>query len=70
MITYYNINTGGYLVMTIKELRTKTGLSQSKFSMLTGIPVTNIQHWEQGVSTPPDYVISLLEKVLRYEGKI
>ena len=48
----------------IKKLRNKTGLSQSKFAAFLGIPVINIQHWEQGVSNPPEYVIGLIYKVL------
>ena len=37
----------------IKELRKKTGLSQSKFSAKFGIPVRTLQQWEQGISAPP-----------------
>ena len=48
----------------IRNLRDKTGLSQSKFASFLGIPVINIQHWEQGVSNPPSYVIGLINKVL------
>lgn len=46
---------------SIKELREKTGLSQHKFADFTGIPFYNIQNWEQGRRTPPDYIIKLLE---------
>ena len=48
----------------IRQIRDKTGLSQSKFASFLGIPVINIQHWEQGVSNPPTYVIGLINKVL------
>lgn len=51
--------------MTIKEMRKKTGLSQNKFAKLLGIPVANIARWEQGGSTPPDYVEKLVEFYLR-----
>ena len=56
--------------MNIKELRTKTGLSQSKFAALVGIPVKTIQNWEINKRTPPDYVISLIEYKLKKEGLI
>lgn len=34
--------------MTLKELREKTGLSQSKFAEKAGIPVRSYQNYEQG----------------------
>lgn len=47
--------------MTIKEMREKTGLSQNQFAVMVGIPVANIQFWEEGKRNPPEYVINLLE---------
>ena len=49
-------------------MRTATGLSQNKFANILEIPTANISRWEQGVSTPPEYVVKLIEKVLRFEG--
>lgn len=57
-------------MLSIREMRDKTGLSQSKFAAYVKIPVVNIQHWEQGVSQPPPYVVEMIERVLRLEGKI
>lgn len=54
--------------MTIKEMRDALGVSQNKFADIVGISVRNIQTWEQGVRKPPNYVLNLIEKVLRYEG--
>jgi len=48
--------------MTIKEIRKKTGLSQSKFAAKYAIPVRTIQEWEQDRATPPAYFIELLEE--------
>ena len=56
--------------MNILELRKKTGFSQGKFSTYIGIPLKTLQNWEQGTRKPPDYLICLIEKVLRYEGVI
>lgn len=56
--------------MTIKELRDKMGLSQSKFADYIGIPVRTLQTWEQGSRTPPEYVMGLIERVMRLEGKL
>lgn len=51
----------------LKELRTTTGLSQRAFADVFNIPVRTIQQWEQGISTPPPYVIDLLgHAVARY----
>ena len=46
--------------MTIKEMREKTYLSQAKFAQLLEIPVANVAKWEQGVSSPPEYVEKLI----------
>ena len=56
--------------MTIFKMRKITGLSQTKFAEYLNIPVYNIQHWEQGVRQPPEYVIKLIERILRLEGLI
>lgn len=56
--------------MNILELRRKTGFSQSEFSAYIGVPLKTLQNWEQGTRKPPDYLICLVEKVLRYEGVI
>ena len=54
--------------MTIKECRENTGLSQSKFARIYGIPVKTLQQWEQGVAKPTDYFLTIFEKALRYDG--
>ena len=54
----------------IKELRRSTKMSQSKFAAYLDIPVANIQHWEQGVNKPPAYLISLISRVMKYDGYI
>lgn len=55
--------------MTIKEIRSLTGLSQQKFGDKYKIPLRTIQNWEGGVNTPPDYVISLLERAVKEDFK-
>ena len=51
----------------IKELRKKTGLSQSKFSAKLGIPVRTLQQWEQGISAPPEYVVRMMAYIMLLE---
>lgn len=48
----------------IRELRRLTGLSQGKFAEKFGIPRSTLQNWEQGVRTPPPYVVTMLEKMI------
>lgn len=50
--------------ITIKELRESTGLSQSKFAKKFHIPIGTLQHWEQGVRKPPEYVIYMIEVLI------
>ena len=54
----------------IKELRKTTNMSQSRVATYLGIPVANIQHWEQGVSAPPNYLVSLISRVMKADGYI
>lgn len=53
--------------MCIKELRTQSGLSQSKFAAKFGIPVRTIQAWEQGQSAPPTYLVAMMKKIMAAE---
>ena len=57
-------------VMTIKELRQQTGLSQARFAEYLNISIRTLQDWEQGKRTPPEYVTELIEYKLRNEGLI
>ena len=49
--------------MTVKEIRTLTGLSQKKFAELYGIPWRTVQNWEQ--HDPPVYLLRMLERIVR-----
>ena len=51
----------------IKELRKKTGLSQSKFSAKFGIPVRTLQQWEQGISAPPECLVRMMAYIMLLE---
>lgn len=51
--------------MEVKELRMLSGLSQQAFSEKYGIPKRSIENWESGKRTPPEYVISLLARVVK-----
>ena len=51
--------------MKIKELRAQTGLSQSKFAAMFDISVRTLQAWEQDQSAPPQYVITMIQRLLK-----
>lgn len=55
--------------MTIKELRESTGLSQAQFAEKFHIPVGTLQHWEQGVRKPPEYVAYMMQLIISREEK-
>jgi len=48
----------------IKELRESTNLTQKDFADKYKIPLSTLRKWEQGESTPPQYVVMLIEDTL------
>jgi putative transcriptional regulator len=55
--------------MKFKEIRSFSGLSQQAFSDKYKIPKRSIENWESGKRTPPEYVISLLERAVKEDIK-
>lgn len=55
--------------MTIKELRDLLNVSRAEFSRRYGIPSRTLEDWEKGKRTPPPYVITLLERVVKEDVK-
>ena len=51
--------------MTIKEIRALTGLSQVAFGREFNIPRRTVENWEGGVTTPPPYVLRMLERIVK-----
>lgn len=56
--------------MDFKSLRTQSGMTQMAFSKKFKIPRRTIENWEYNISTPPIYVLELIEFRLRAEGYI
>ena len=56
-------------MITCKEIRSITGLSQKKFGDLYSIPLRTIQNWEQETNEAPEYVLLLLERAVREDFK-
>lgn len=53
--------------MTVKEMRTRLGLTQSEFAEKYNIPIRTIQNWECGHRECPQYVLELLEFKVMYD---
>ncbi len=56
--------------MTIKELRTRTGLSQSQFAEKFHISVRTLQRWEQDQNRVPEYVPYMIKRILDMEKRL
>jgi transcriptional regulator with XRE-family HTH domain len=57
---------GAYYMLSIKELREMTGLTQVKFAGTYHIPLQTVKQWEaskdsKAYRTPPVYALRLLE---------
>lgn len=53
--------------MTSKEIREISGLSRVDFSKKYNIPLRTLENWDSGIRIPPDYVLNLLERVVRID---
>ena len=51
--------------MTIREMRTELGDTQSEFADRYRIPFRTIQNWETGARKPPEYIVSLQERQVK-----
>ncbi len=49
----------------VKNIRTKTGLSQSEFSQLIGVKIATLQNWEQQRRRPTGAAAALLKIVAK-----
>lgn len=56
--------------MTIKELRTKSGMTQKAFAEYFGIPKRTIEEWEGERRKCADYLLNLMQYKLEKEGII
>ncbi|MBD5585075.1 MAG: helix-turn-helix domain-containing protein [Clostridia bacterium] len=56
--------------MTIKELRSRTGLTQVKFAEKFHIGLPALRSWEQGWSRPQSGVLFMIERILDLEDEL
>jgi putative transcriptional regulator len=54
-----------FTVPSVADIREATGLSQSKFAELLGVPVRTLQEWEQGRRAPSGAARTLLRIAAR-----
>lgn len=54
--------------MSIKKLRTITGMTQLEFANYFNIPKRTIENWESEKRTPPIYIIELIAYKIKMEG--
>jgi len=55
-------------LMEIKEIREILGDNITEFSKRYNIPYPTILKWERGERRPPEWVLSLLERVAREDA--
>lgn len=52
---------------TIKEICDEYGLKQIELSRRFGIPIRTVQDWYRGIRIPPEYVVTMIEEILKKE---
>lgn len=55
--------------MTIKEMRLLLQVSRTEFSRQYQIPLRTLEDWESGKRNPPNYVLELLERVVKEDAE-
>lgn len=56
--------------MTIKELRSESGMTIATFAEYFGVPYRTVQDWNAGIRKCPEYLLTLMEYKLKKEGII
>ncbi len=69
MYKFYGFTKENPSSVSISELRSLAGISRPEFSRRYGVPIRTLEDWEAGRRTPPKYVISLLERVVKEDIK-
>lgn len=55
--------------MTIKEMRLLLQVSRTEFSRQYHIPLRTLEDWESEKRNPPNYVLELLERVVKEDAE-
>lgn len=57
-------------MLTIKDLREASGMTQKAFAEYFGIPKRTVENWDSRINQCPAYLLELMEYKLRNEGII
>ena len=52
------------------RIRKMSGLSRKDFAERYKIPIRTLEKWEQGVSSPPQYVLAMMARILSLEDTL
>lgn len=55
--------------MDTKKIRGLLGISRAEFSRRYGIPARTLENWDNGLRVPPDWLLALLERVVRIDAE-
>lgn len=55
--------------MESREIRAILGISRAEFSRRYGIPIRTLEEWDSGRHMAPDWVMTLLERVVREDAE-
>lgn len=55
--------------MNTVEIRSILGISRAEFSRRYGIPVRTLEDWDYGKRKPPEWLLRLLERVVREDAE-
>lgn len=55
------------MTMTFNDILAASGLSMAELSRRYAIPYKTLQHWRDGSRVPPDYVLVMLDKLVRID---
>lgn len=55
--------------MESREIRAILGISRAEFSRRYGIPVRTLEEWDAGRHMAPEWVMTLLERVVREDAE-
>lgn len=64
------IMKGSDTFMTIREMREAAGMKKKEFAEFFNISPRTVENWEYGRTTPPNYLLELMEYKLIKERKI
>ena len=54
--------------VNVREMRKALGITQSEFAVRYNIPFRTIQNWETEQRKPPEYILDLLEKLIKEDA--